>query len=356
MDQQEIIFISVAPDDTYFWWQYKVFINNILTLGYKNEVHILLFVPKNRLGTKNPKFLELEKEYKGTNIKFFWYEDTESLLDTIQRINYIPLLRPHCLRRHFEKYPELASKAFFYHDSDICFTKYLDFSKFLQEGDQTCYLSDTKSYINSDYFDSKEKDVLPDKLELYKKVDVLDSLSRLFGLNREVCVANKEGSGGAQYLLKGIDAKYWEDVEKGCIIIRNSLYYNIGGINRHFFESEDKGFQSWCCDMWSVLWNLWRRGIKTECPTEMDFAWATDPISKWEKVYIYHDAGASTREVEPGHKLFNKRELRYLNNQSTPLEEDLSYVSQKYCSYNYVKWIPSIDKQLILSNPDKITI
>lgn len=353
MNQKDMIFISVAPDDTYFWWQYKVFLTNLDALGYKNEIHILLFVPKNRLGQRNSRFLELEEQYKGTNIKFFWYEDTENLLETIQRIQYIPLLRPHCLRRHFEAYPELSSKAFFYHDSDICFTKYLDFEPFLREDDPVCYLSDTRSYISSEYFDSKKKDVLPHMLEAYEKIDILGELSKLFGISRKICEENKDGSGGAQYLLKGIDANYWADVEKGCIIIRSSLYHAIGGLNRIFFETEEKGFQSWCCDMWSVLWNLWRRGIKTECPKELDFAWATDPIEKWDKVYLYHDAGASTREVEPGHKLFNKRELPYVNNQRTPLDDDLSFVSPKYCSHNYTKWImfTSLDGKTISFNP-----
>jgi hypothetical protein len=110
-----------------------------------------------------------------------------------------------------------------------------------------------------------------------------------------------------------------------------------------YFESEDKGFQVWCADMWSVLYNLWKRDYKTECPPEMDFCWATDPIEKWDRVQIYHDAGASTRPIKEGHMLFHKRDSDYINNQATPFEKDLSFVSSEYCSKNYVREIDEAD-------------
>jgi hypothetical protein len=218
-------------------------------------------------------------------------------------------------------------------DSDVVFTKYLDFQPFVE--DDICYLSDTSSYISGQYFDSKVKDVLPDKLDNYKIVDVLATAAGMFSVTREHAIANNDNSGGAQYLLKGMDSQFWEDVLVGCIKIKTYLR----GINRRFFENEDKGFQSWCADMWSVLWNLWRNKKVTKCPRELDFAWATDDISKWDRVYLYHDAGASTKPVKDGHILFHKRDLPYVNNDKTPFEDNLDYVSDEYCSKNYVREI-----------------
>jgi hypothetical protein len=113
---------------------------------------------------------------------------------------------------------------------------------------------------------------------------------------------------------------------------------NLRSVNRRFFENENKGFQSWCADMWSILFNLWKRQYNTSCPWQMDFCWATDPIGKWDQVQIYHDAGATSRNHDNA-ILFHKREAKYINNISTPFTDDLSDVSKDYCSSNYVKEI-----------------
>lgn len=340
MADRELIIISCQPDDDYFVWECEVQITNYRKYGYSDKLRYLMFLPNDRVKSGwNPKMKELEVKYP--EVKFFWYEDTHNLLDTyIRPFNYIPLLRPFVLAAHFKEHPELKDAAIYYCDSDVIFTKYLDFSPFL--GDDICYLSNTKSYIAASYFDSKEKDVLPEKLEEYKKIDVLDGVMKLFGLSREDAVANEEGSGGAQYLLKDIDASFWNAVFGGCIMIRSYLQ----NINKLYFENEDKGFQSWCADMWSVLFNLWRIGKVTKCPPEMEFAWATDKIAEWDNKYLYHDAGAGLQPLidEKGfaHNLFFKKgrdNYEYTNNRAMPYVEDFSYVSHAYCSYNYVQEI-----------------
>jgi hypothetical protein len=169
---------------------------------------------------------------------------------------------------------------------------------------------------------------------IYQNIDVLESIAREFGISRAICEANKDKTGGAQSLLKNIDAEFWDDILKGCIRVKQRFDYNLGGLNKFFFESEDKGFQSWAlADMGSLVWTLWARGMKTSTPPEFDFAWATDHISKWDKVNIYHDAG-----VGGGNEsfLFNKRNWNYVNNWKTPYQDDLSYVSKDYCSSKYV--------------------
>lgn len=335
--------ISVVPDDLVFACQTLVQLSNFREHGYSDKYNVLVFVPKDRLHLGvNPKWAIIEKEFPEAN--FFYYNDEDNVLDAIHSINYIPLLRPYCLKRHFKAHPELEQDAIFYIDSDIVFTKPLDFTPYLN--DDINYLSDTKSYLNSDYFDSMITRVDPPKLALYAKRDILNEVSSLFGIDRATCEKYKDATGGAQYLLKNIDWKFWEKVEQGCIKFRMFFAYELGGINSLYFVNEDAGFQSWCADMASILWTLWAEGRETITPQDLDFAWGTDKIARWNEVYIYHDAGGNEITDDKGvtHMLFHKRAHEYINNISTYFESDLSHISPDYCSYNYVQEINKAKK------------
>lgn len=331
--KRELRILTAQPNDLYFNWQIRVQLHNLRKYGLSNKYTALVWWHADRQNGENFKeqWEILAEDYP--EAKFVFYSDpTGELHRLIKLMNYIPLLRPWLLGRYFSDNPDLKDQAILYIDSDVVFTRKPDFDSLIKN--ETCYLSDTKSYIAASYFDSKVKDVLPDRLEVYNQIDVLDELLKEFGLNRKVAELNENGSGGAQYLLKNIDAQFWQEVFQGCI----KVILNLRSVNRRYFESEDKGFQSWCADMWSILFNLWKRGNKTECPHEMDFCWATDPISKWDQVQIYHDAGATSRNHDNA-ILFHKREAKYINNQGTPFEDDFSDVSDKHCSKNYVKEI-----------------
>lgn len=330
---KELQIITCQPNDLYFNWQLRVQLNNLRKYGLSDKYTGLVWWHSERANKETfiDDWNQLRVDYPEANIVF--YEDnTGELHRLIKMMNYIPLLRPWLLQKHFSENPGLREKAILYMDSDVVFTKKPDFSALLE--DDICYLSDTKSYIAASYFDSKIKDVLPEKLEEYKQVDVLDELVKEFGISREIAEANENNSGGAQYLLKNIDARFWQDVFTGCI----KVLMNLRSVNRRFFENEDKGFQSWCADMWSILFTLWSKEYNTKCPKEMDFAWATDKIEKWDQVQIYHDAGATSRNHDNA-VLFHKREHKYINNLGTPFEDDLSDVDKNYCSSNYVKEI-----------------
>ena len=148
-------------------------------------------------------------------------------------------------------------------------------------------MSDTNSYINADYFKSKERDVLPNKLEEYKTRDILAEVMSLVGVDKDVAIENNEHSGGAQYFLKNVDASFWNKVMNDCMLIRTYLQK----VNKDFFENENKGFQSWCADMWSVLWNLWFRNQTARIVPELNFAWSTDLIERLNEYPILHNAG-----------------------------------------------------------------
>ena len=323
---KELKFICVQPDDAYYLWQVHAWIENLRELGHSDKATILVFTPSFR--EKNEKWDELATLYPEAEFKF--YKDEHGVSDFLKV--YIPVLRPYCLMRYFRETPDMVSKAVFYCDSDIQFTESFNISEFIN--DDVNYLSDTNSYINSDYFDSKVKDVLPEKLEEYKQMDVLAQLGSLIGITRETAENNKLNSGGAQYLLKNVDGAFWNKVLNDCIIIRSYLMK----INKEFFGSEDKGFQSWCADMWAVLWNLWLREQETKVVPELDFAWAPDPISKLEKCTIYHNAGISS-DYQDGCPVFYKGKYHLGANPFNDPHMEFVYNNEKSktkCTHFYV--------------------
>jgi hypothetical protein len=285
---RDLKFICAQPDDTYYTWQVHLWLESLKNLGEIDKAIVLIFTPANReFNDKWQKIIDLYPE-----AEFNFYKDEENEISKLLGI-YIPVLRPWLLWKYFKENPEMSEKAIFYCDSDILFTDKFNIEKFLE--DDINYLSNTNSYINAKYFDSKINQVLPEKLEEYKNRDILSEIASVIGITREIAEANNEHSGGAQYLLKDINYEFWSKVMNDCILIRTYLQK----INREFFKTEDEGFQSWCADMWAVLWNLWFRNQETKVVTELDFAWGSDPISRLDRCSIYHNAGiVSTYQME----------------------------------------------------------
>lgn len=282
---KDLKFVCSQPDDVYYTWQVHLWLESLKKLGHSDKAIVLVYTPSFR--EYNGKWEKIVELYPEAQFAFYKDEgDVSSQLGT-----YIPVLRPFSLMKYFQEHPEMMTKAVFYCDCDILFTDKFNIDDYIN--DEICYLSDTNSYINASYFDSKIKDVLPEKLEEYKTRDVLAEITSLIGINREIAEANNLNSGGAQYFLKNVDSAFWYKVMNDCIIIRKYLQH----INKQFFVSEDKGFQSWCADMWAVLWNLWLRDIETKNISEMDFSWASDPIEKVEKLGMFHNAGITSRDM-----------------------------------------------------------
>lgn len=348
---KKLHFIQCVPHTTRFWWEIFTQLDNFREFGYSELARILVFIPHNE--TLNPKWQQLVETFPES--RFFFIYDDQNITRLFGIFNYIPILRPWSLSKHFKEYPEIQNDAVFYHDSDILFTRYFDFSPYLQ--DDVCYLSDTKSYLNSDYFDSKEKDVIPSKLEDYKKRDILNESAKSCGITRQICEENKNCTGGAQSLLKNIDYIFWNNVYDACLELR----LNLMNINQQYMrgdnssERETNGIQSWVADMLGLIWNLWRRGIKTETPTCLDFAWATDEVTRLEEVYIYHNAGITAdsklkRKVDKEEvecNAFYKGHHLYISSAPlTPYDDSMELyidailndpISALYCTHWYTK-------------------
>lgn len=294
----KLLYICVQPAIDYYLWQIEVWLNNLLKNKVSsNNIQIICSYNKNIPN----KWKILQKHY--SEIKFFFYEDT--------RINhkYISSIRPHVLEKHWKKFPELKKSAIFYCDCDIVFTKPVDFDKFLK--DDIHYLSDTISYIGAKYIRSKGENYLKE-------------MCKIVGISEKIVIKNEENSGGAQYILKNIDSDFWKDVYNHS----EKMFVKVNEMIKK--DPTHHPIQIWTADMWAVLWNIWKRGWKTECPKELDFCWPAEEKIKWETCDIMHNAGITNSNPDYFYKCNYMNRLPYgIKNTFNP----------KYVSYCYVEEI-----------------
>lgn len=333
---KQLHYICAQPDDDYYFFQIHLWIENLKSLGVSDKAIVLLYTPQER--EKNKKYEILFNLYP--EVKFFTHRDESGELRKLLPI-YIPILRPFMLHKYWTEHPEMKDEVVFYYDCDVLLTKDFSLDAFLD--DDVCYVSDTRSYLNATYFDSKIKDVLPQKLENYKKIDVLDNACKLVGITRQIAEKYNEDTGGAQYLLKNIDASFWKKMITDVINIRVYLQE----VNRTYFESENKGTQSWCADMWALLWQLWARNQEVKVIKEMNFAWAPDPIEKLNTHTIFHNAGINA-DFMYGYPCFYKG--KYVGGNSPTKDPHLDVVlnneeSKKHCTWWYATKIDELRRK-----------
>jgi hypothetical protein len=308
MEQQ---YVCAQPATLYYAWQVEVMLNNFIEVGINlNNVDIVCWKEN---GTIPDEWSKLANGYAA---RFFFYDDTR------ETSFYISSIRPNILKQHFFKYSELSKKAIFYHDCDIVFTKQMIFGEFLYN--KKWYGSDTRFYIGYDYIISKGE-------------DVLDLMCKIVGIDKQLIKNNELNSIGAQYLMKGIDWKFWENVEKDS----EALFKQITELNVKKKEANPKyhELQIWCADMWAVLWNGWKLGYESVIHKDFDFAWATSSPDDWDKCNIYHNAGVTS----PDDGMFYK--AIYINKLPYGEKLDLDY---KRCSYKYWELIEKTAKKSVL--------
>lgn len=371
---RDLIYICVQPNQLYYTFQVNVWLESAKRYNIEDKCHILIY-------NQDEKIPFLDEWNIIQNIypkaKFFFYQDNgiSNLLNL-----YIPLLRPHTLFQHFTAYPELKDKAIFYHDCDIILNRALNLNQYLD--DDINYVSNTiypSDYMSHKYFEAKRKDILPEgyknmsleeqapldrKLEEYDKRDILEETGKICGVSKDTIVNNYENTGGAQYLLKNIDATFWDYVQSHSLEIR--IY--LQSVNRKFFISEERGFQSWCADMWAVLWGLWAKGAQTRVIDELSFCWSTETKDNLSIKPILHNAGVTSegviRTIIPnpdgeGKIMINAPAFykgRYHNSLRTPFNDD-NYInnilhhpiSSQYCFHTYLQEIVNIKQKYQLN-------
>lgn len=324
-----LVTIIAISHDLYWATETEVQLNNFRKVGHTGTIHILVYVEQDF--TAKPYWDKLIDRYK--EVQFFFYpEDGTKNLCKI----YPPYRRPFMLKKHWHLYPELVEKVILYMDSDVLFNQVPDLSPYI--ADDICYLSAT-NYIAASYFGNKRKDVYPFKLKAYDQVDILGDLCRIVGVDKQVVIDNELNTGGCQYLLKGIDEQFWADLEQHCIELR--MYTQ--DINREYFPSEEKGFQSWAIgDMCGLLWNLWKRGKQVQCPAYMDFNWSSDSIIEGNQKLFLHNAGITgVWHMVDGkkRKMFCKSDILFRTSRISffDINRDSWQLDKGYYSYKYLQ-------------------
>ena len=308
-------YICAQPATLYYAWQVEVMLNNFIQVGVNlNNIDIVCSIE-----------IDIPNEWKvlseNYTSRFFFYKDTRTTKQ------YISSIRPNILKQHFKEHPYLKDNIIFYHDCDIMFTKNpIEWiSKEMLEDDRW-YGSDTRWYIGHDYIKSKGD-------------DVLELMTDIVGISIQKVKDNELNCIGAQYLLKEIDWKFWEDVE----LISERLFTEVSKLNTKKFLEDNlyHEIQIWCADMWAILWNGWNMGKETVVNENFNFSWATSPIESFYANNIFHNAGVIT----------DKDGLFYKANyiEKLPYNFDLN-IDKKYCSYEYYSFVKLVGMRSVIIN------
>jgi hypothetical protein len=271
---EKILFVTAQPDVPYFIWQIKLYVNNFIEKGINpNQIHVIFSIV-HRNGTPSEESLKL-KDF-GINVHHF--------SDFRRKKHYIPSIKPYLISSWLKTNSDYGN-LFFLHDADIIFKDLPNFDKLLN--DDICYLSDTIGYIGYDYIIDccGRYEIQHPKSE---KNQLINEMANVIGLDVEVIKENRKNAGGGQYLIKNTDADLWDKIYRESTL----LYDQMLDYQKRFPISPGE-IQFWTAEMWSLLWNLWLYGHKTEITKELDFSWATDSIEIYEKRPILHMAGVT---------------------------------------------------------------
>ena len=297
-----MIFISAQPDEYYFYWQLELQIYNFRTLKISlNKIHVLIGYDEQRGLSRD--FTNFRRKY--SKVKIFTYSDTR------KSRKYLSSLRPHILAKHFEQNPQLSKEVFFYHDSDIIFSRLPNFDTLI-EGN-TWYASNTRSYLSTNYILATAGEQL------------FLQMCEVVGIDPEQVKENDVHAGGAQYIIKGVNAAFWHKLERDCEKIYSLLAEAERTLNSDGFD-EKPFIQKWCSDMWAIWWNALIHEHKFEVHDELDFCWAHSPISEWHRTSILHYTGGVNKHTG---RLFRKEDYVL----HSPFYEEHDMISLDTCSY-----------------------
>ena len=301
--------IQAQPATDYYAWQVEVNLKSTLGFGYNGNYIDVVASYKDSIPQS---WLKLQQAYP--YVRFFFYRDE------MGDCNYAPAIQSHILKKHFTAFPELSEDAIFFHDCDFIFTKHFDFEPFLH--DDNWYFSDTRTYVGSEYIESKGS-------------GLLEGMCQVVGLCACTVRSKKEGSGGAQKLMKNVTAEYWAEVEEDSVNLYNWLIQN----KDNYGDAEVNDIQIWTASMWAELWNAWKYKHNVIVPTEFNFSWATCPAAKWDLLSFYHNAGVTDSK----RGMFFK--AAYID--KLPYGEELE-LSPDVCSSKYFEIVKETGKTSVL--------
>lgn len=304
-------FICAQPAVDYYLWQVEVLINNFKKFGVNpNYIDILLGIDN---GIVPEDWRKLQQHYN--TVRFFFYNDDR------EDKSYIPSIYFHLMKKHLTAYPTLSNEPLLLCDSDIVLTKPIPNEWKQMLVGKAWYLSDTNSYINYDYIQSKGN-------HIYEK------MCEIVGIDKLIPKLMNSNSGGAQYLTKDTTAEFWDKVEKDSV----KLYSYFNEVEPEYEPKFDGDYpiQKWTAGMWSLLWNAWLSGHETIVDDRLGFSWSTDNIINLDRWVFLHNAGVKATDEDD---MFYKG--MYMNN--LPYKNNLEINPQK-CSHFYWEQVKEAGK------------
>jgi hypothetical protein len=307
---KKVVFLSAQPDVPYFHWQAEVMIHNFMKVGINpNWIEVLWA----HAGTPSIELINLARKYP--YVRFFNYPKTVK-----DNFGYIPILRPDVIEQHFIKFPNLRGEVVFYHDSDIIFRQLPNFDS--MHDDLFWYFSDTVSYIGANYIRSKSE-------------TLFEELCRLTNISPFLVSENQVNSGGAQHLMKFVNADYWRTVKDDALALYKFMSDRESTERLGLTTDQLKTYnpiQKWCADMWAVLWGALKIGAQARISPDLSFSWGTSSLPEYEKHNIMHNAGVIDNK---NGSLFYKGE--FIN--KDPFTADFSLIDPTTASAKYVEAI-----------------
>ena len=301
-------FLIPLPDTPYYLWQMLVQMTNFRELGLEEETYYLI-----GYGGEPSPLLKKILSYRGLKAKVLLIKDERNP----EHQKYGATMKPYLVKKFMEHNPRFMNSVFFYTDPDVVFTKKIDFSKYLSN-DNTWYLSDTRSYLDSRYIRSKGESLFTE-------------LCNIAGVKPRLVQMNDMNAGGAQWIIKYGDAYMWDEIESVSYklwdyMTKTASYYHPQG--------DPYPVQAWVAEMLATIWIPWAYGVKTIIDDKLSFAWANHNIESWERNSIYHNAGV------PAEDGINFCKVTY---QQSPFNKNIN-VSEKSASYKYVDIIKKTEQ------------
>lgn len=285
---KQLRFVCAQPAIMYYAWQVEVMLNNFMEMGVNpNFIDVVCQIND----TVPAEWAKLANRYPS---RFFFYADTRATK------HYISSVRPNILKQHWKSHPYLEHEAIFYHDCDIAFTKHIN--HWIEPHmilDDVWYGSDVRWYIAHSYIVSKGK-------------DILDAMCKIINIDPAIVEGNELNCIGAQCILKNINYKFWDQVERDSeILFKDITFLNL---EKKAADPNYHELQIWCSDMWALLWNAWKWNNSTKCHPNMDFSWGTSSFEEYNRLNIFHNAGVTNAESGLFYKALWMSELPYKKN------------------------------------------
>lgn len=284
--------IMAQPAMTRFEWEIATALTNLEDLGFDTRDVVLLF-SKHDAGIP-------ARLHAAFGCEVHVYEDTREYL------GYIPSIKPFLWWQYLQEDKTRENETYYYTDSDVIMRELPDFARIIVQASPRRWIAaDCSGYLSQNYIKHCENG---DTLK--------SSMLSVIGIDQKLLCGKEDAGPGAQWLMVKPTAEYWRDVYYAC----GKLYL--------YLNTQRSNIQKWTAEMWAQYWLALDAGVEILANDEFAFCWPTDPISKWPKHKLLHDAG-----VHHGEDMFCKSD--YIR--SYPWDSDMSYVNGSKCSIMYVK-------------------